>query len=138
MARYELPEVPSTSAPNKRSLCAMEEIVSFGLVTSTLQPKSGSFSYHANSSARAHTFPTTIIAGVSIPCFFHFFCKGADSCHNSFLDLLVVPFLQNCSQASFHPLPACKRELQISSKALTPIKNTNVPLVFTKALKSIS
>ena len=125
-----------TSAPRALSFADIEEIRSFGLVTRIFLPARGSFSYQANSSARAQTRPTTIMAGVSTP--WRFTSSGSSATVETIRFCpAVVPCWSTAAGIS-GSIPAARREAQISGRAVTPIRNTKVPLVSTKALKSIS
>ena len=126
----------STSAPCFRSFSAMVETSSLGRVTNTRYPNRGRCSYQANLSARVQTFPTTIMAGVSTPCFFTSSGRVATVATIRFC-LAVVPFCKMAAGIS-GSIPARRRFSQISGRAVTPIRNTRVPLVSTRALKLIS
>ena len=114
----------------------MEEISSFGLVSRTFTPARGRFSYQAKSSARAQTFPTTMMAGVwtvwaaqtasSVPRVATIRCWAA-----------VVPRSSTAAGMS-GSIPAARRPPQISPRAAMPMRNTSVPFVRTRASKSIS
>ena len=126
----------STSAPRVRSFSAMEEISFLGRVTTALTPARGSFSYQPNRSAREHTLPTTMMAGVRMPAFLAASGRSATVATTRRCPA-VVPC---CSTAAgmAGSMPASRRPRQISGRAFKPIRNTRVPFVSFRALKSIS
>ena len=97
-------------------------------------PDNGNFSYQAKRSARAHTFPTTMMAGVSIPCR-STSCFSVDNVATTRFCPAVVPCCSTAAGIS-GSIPAPRSPLQISSSAVMPIKNTSVPPVRFNASKS--
>ena len=117
----------STSAPFSRSFAAVLEIFSLGLVTRIFHPANGSFSYHAKSSERVQTLPTTIMAGVLIFCLSDSFFK-VEMVAITLLCPAVVP-LDNTAAGISGSIPASIRPLQMSSMAVKPMRKTRVPFV---------
>ena len=125
----------STSAPCLRSFKAMADTNSLGLVTSTLQPARGSFSYQANSSAREQTRPTTMMAGVPMPA------RAASSSRVEMVATTrlwpaVVPCCRMAAGIS-GSMPALLSPARMSGIAVTPMRKTRVPSVRTRASKSM-
>ena len=126
----------NTSAPLLRRSSAVRELRPFGLVTSTFHPARESFSYHPKSAASLHTLPTTIIAGVSIPCLSTSSFRVETVATTRFWSA-VVPFWRTAAGIS-GSIPASRSPWQISASAAIPIRKTSVPFVSVSALKSMS
>ena len=126
----------TTSAPLSRSMSDSVETSSRGRVTSTRTPARGRFSAQPKLSARAHTLPTTMIAGVCMTLCAHT-RSSVPTVALTRRCLDVVPRSSTAAGIS-GSMPAASRPFIRSGSAAMPIRNTSVPLVRTSASKSMS
>ena len=125
-----------TSAPRSRSRRASVPVRSLGRVTTTRRPFRGRASNQSNSSARAHTGPKMLTAGLS---------TRPSSARPARVDRVplsrrwagVVPRSTRAAGVS-GSMPAARSPAQSSGRLATPIRKTRVPPVRTRASKSMS
>ena len=125
-----------TSAPSERRRPDRVPARSFGRVTTTVLPFRGRRSNQSNCSARAHTCPTTMTAGLFTPA------SAARRGRSARVALVrrwagVVP-LSTVAAGVSGAMPASSRPRQMAGRADTPMRNTRVPPVRTRASKSMS
>ena len=126
----------TVSAPSSRSFSASLEARSLGLVTSIFSPNSGSCSYQPKVSASLQTSPTTMMAGVPMPCL-PASSSSSPSAATTRRCPAEVPRSSTAAGISAG-IPAARSPLTISGRLRTPMRNTRVPPHATKDLKSIS
>ena len=126
----------TTSAPRSRSRPARVPARSLGRVTTTRLPFRGSLSNQSNRSPRAHTLPKTLMAGAPTRSAAAFSARVA-AVASTRRCMGVVPCSTMDAGVS-GSIPAATSPAQMALRLVTPMRNTRVPPVRTRASKSMS
>ena len=126
----------STSAPKVRKRSDRVPARSLGRVTTIFFPLRGSASNQSKDSARAHTGPTMLTAGLSTPLALAVSGSAATVALNRRWPGVVPRSTMAAGVAGSMPAPTSPA--QMSGRLETPMRKTRVPLVRTSASKSMS